>query len=65
MFGSDGVCCGLVWSNGVQWELVRYSNIMEQAGAKLCQAQEKLGLAKVSNTLKWSSISKVIEVVFH
>ena len=34
----------------------------KQAGAELCQAQEKLGLA---NKLIWSSTSKQIEVVFN
>ena len=34
----------------------------EQAGAELCQAQEKLGLA---NKLIWSFTSKQIEVVVH
>ena len=28
----------------------------KQAGAELCQAQEKQGLAKASNKLRWSSI---------
>ena len=37
----------------------------KQAGAELCQAQEKLHLAKASNKLRSSSSLKDIEFVFH
>ena len=43
-----------------------HKNKTIQAGAELCQAQEKLGLAKPalpSKTLRLSFILKVIEVV--
>ena len=40
----------------------------EQAGAELCQAQMKLGLAKPplnGKKMRWTSIVKYIDVVFH
>ena len=40
----------------------------KQGGAELCQGQTKLGLAKPplsTEKLRWASILKDIEVVFH
>ena len=39
--------------------------IFAEAGTELCQAHKKLGIAKASNKLRWSSSLKDIEVVFH
>ena len=48
-------------ADGVQWKINS-----KQAGAELCQAQTKLGLAMptLPRKLRWASILKDVEVVY-